>query len=258
MSAKIITISECSKRDIVEQFGVDASKVAVTYLGYDTGLYNPTPPDCERQAALFRRLGICKPYLLHHGGIHARKNLECLIAAYALLCEKFNDLDYQLVLAGTFSWRNELIREAAAKADPSGQKIILTGSLSDNDMAAVVKGAALCVIPSLYEGFCLPMVESMACGIPTITSNNSCFPEVSGNVLRYFDPRSVEDIAEKIEMVLFNSRMSSQLRAAGIQRAKLFSWSKCALETLNILAKVATQSEGELSIPHSPVPGTPV
>ncbi|MFZ3211614.1 MAG: glycosyltransferase family 1 protein [Terriglobales bacterium] len=242
LSRKIITISECSKRDIVAEYGVNPEKVTVTYLGYATEFYNTAPPDFDKQSALLQRLGIRKPYLLHHGGIHVRKNLVRLIEAFALLSNKYPDLDLQLVLAGTFSLRSELIREAAAKSDPSGKRIVVTGALPDEDMCLIVKGASLAVIPSLYEGFCLPLVEAMACGIPTIASNNSCLPEISGNVLRYFDPCSVEDIAAKMEMVLLDSCLSSQLSTAGAHRVQEFSWERCARQTLNILTKAYRES----------------
>ena len=92
--------------------------------------------------------------------------------------------------------------------------MILTGALSDPDLSLLVRGASLEVIPSLYEGFCLPMVEAMACGIPTIAANSSCLPEISGGVLRYFDPYSIEDIAACMEAVLLSRDLQAELAAA--------------------------------------------
>jgi len=97
------------------------------------------------------------------------------------------------------------------------------------------------VIPSLYEGFCLPMVEAMACGTPTVVSNTSCLPEISGNALAYFDPCSVEDMAGQMQSVLLDRQRSVQLRKQGPERAQEFSWERCAEETLAVLRGAAGQ-----------------
>jgi len=94
------------------------------------------------------------------------------------------------------------------------------------------------VIPSLYEGFCLPMVEAMACGIPTITANGSCLPEVSGGVLRYFDPYSVEEMAACMQEALLSQDLRAELSARGKAHVQKFSWELCAEETLAVVARV--------------------
>jgi glycosyltransferase involved in cell wall biosynthesis len=107
--------------------------------------------------------------------------------------------------------------------------------LADPDLALLIKGASLVVIPSLYEGFCLPMVEAMACGIPTVVSNSSCLPEISGNTLAYFDPSSVDEIAVQMQSVLLDCGRSAQLCRRGLERVREFSWERCAQETLRVL-----------------------
>jgi len=102
-------------------------------------------------------------------------------------------------------------------------------------LAILLKVASLVVVPSLYEGFCLPMIEAMACGAPTIVSNSSCLPEVSGNALLYFDPGSVEGIATLMESVLTGNELSSTLRQRGLESAREFSWQRCAEQTLKVL-----------------------
>ena len=103
---------------------------------------------------------------------------------------------------------------AAAERSSRG-RVILTGMLDDADLALLIKGATLAVVPSLYEGFSLPMVEAMACGVPTIASNTSCLPEISGNVLAYFDPFSVEDMAACMQKVLRDSEFVRRLQRKG-------------------------------------------
>jgi glycosyltransferase involved in cell wall biosynthesis len=121
-------------------------------------------------------------------------------------------------------------------------RVILAGILDESDLALLIKGASLAVVPSLYEGFSLPMVESMACSVPTIASNTSCLPEISGNALAYFDPLSIEDIAACMRTVLRDSELRLRLRQKGIARVREFTWERCARQTLNVLMKAGQSS----------------
>ena len=146
-------------------------------------------------------------------------------------------------MAGPLAWQHEETVNAA-KADNAGRgKVVLTGALNDRDLSLLVRGASLEVIPSLYEGFCLPMVEAMACGIPTIAANSSCLPEISGGVLRYFDPYSVPDIAACMEAVLLSRDLQAELAERGRERAQKFSWDLCAQQTVAVVEHVARRRE---------------
>lgn len=239
-SSKCMTDSECSKRDIVERYGVPPEKVTVVYLGYDRETFNPSRVDLGKQSVLFDRYGIKGPYIFHHGTVQPRKNLERLIRACQLLWDTGRDSHFQLVLAGPHGWRYQPVHEAANAVGGTG-KVVFTGALSDEDLALLLKGAELCVIPSLYEGFCLPLVEAMACGVPTVASNSSCIPEVSGGVLEYFEPHSVEEMAETIRLALEDSCVRDRLREAGLARAAEFSWERCARETMRIFAETSAR-----------------
>ncbi|MGZ4813878.1 MAG: glycosyltransferase family 4 protein [Terriglobales bacterium] len=257
LSERVITISECSKRDIVEAYGLNPEKVTVTYLGFDTSIFSSEPADRSAQEALFVRLGIRKPFILHHGSLHIRKNLVRLIKAHSLLMQRHPDWDLQLVLVGTYSWRHEEILEEAQKL--GHESVVVTGPLPDGELVLLLKEASAEVIPSLYEGFCLPMLEAMACGIPTITSNNSCLPEVSGGILRYFDPLSIDSMASEIENVLCDTSVQRQLSSAGLKRAAEFSWTKCARETLMALCETYQEISGRsLQVPELIAAGAPV
>jgi glycosyltransferase involved in cell wall biosynthesis len=233
-SRAIITDSECSKRDLLEIYGLPESKVSVVYLGYDKSIFNETVPFASEQQSLLKRLGIAKPYVLHHGTIQPRKNLRRLIAAYRLLISQNKNLDVDLVLAGNPGWEYKEILAAASGIQSEG-RVVFPGALSGPDLANLIKGAELVVIPSLYEGFCLPMVESMACGTPTIAARASCLPEVSGDVLRYFDPLSIEDMAGCMQQALEDNGLRRELVQRGTERAAYFDWNRCARETLNVL-----------------------
>lgn len=236
-SRHILTDSEHSKKDLVEIYRVPPDKVRVVYIGYDRELFNREAPNSVCLNNLFERFGICQPYLIHPGTVHPRKNLVRLIRAYSLLLRRRPDLNMPLVLAGPLGWHHELIQSEAAKLPPGG-KVIFTETLSDADLALLVKGASLCIIPSLYEGFCLPLVEAMACGTPTIASEASCIPEISGGCLRYFDPHNVDQISSVMQEVLEDSDLQSELSEKGALRADYFSWDRCARETLVELARV--------------------
>jgi glycosyltransferase involved in cell wall biosynthesis len=236
LAHSIITVSACSKKDLVEIYGIKPEKIEVVYNGCDSDLFNRFPPDREASAALLARMGIRRPYVLHHGMLDFRKNIYRLIQAWDRVRSACKESDVQLVLAGPMGLGHERILKVR-EASPNRDRIILTGALPDAELATLVKNASLCVIPSLYEGFCLPMVEAMACGVPTVASSSSCIPEVSGGILEYFDPLSVEQMAEVIRRALEDSDLRDRLREKGLARAAEFSWQRCAQETLRIFAK---------------------
>jgi glycosyltransferase involved in cell wall biosynthesis len=237
-SAALITVSEHSRQDIVRICGVPPSKIHVVYEGYDRALFHDAQPDPTLLQAMLGRLKIHRPYILHHGAIQPRKNLLRLIAAYREMLSRNSTLDLDLVLAGPLAWQFEETFAAAQNNSESRGRVIVTGALSDQDLSLLLRGATLEVIPSLYEGFCLPMVEAMACGIPTIAANNSCLPEISGNTLRYFDPYAVEAMAACMQEALLSQDLRDELSSRGKERAQKFSWELCAEETLAVLQQV--------------------
>ncbi|HET7213195.1 MAG TPA: glycosyltransferase family 1 protein [Terriglobia bacterium] len=238
LARRILTISAWSKRDLVDIFNFDPGRVTVTYIGYDRNLYNTDSPAAEAAGRLLSRFGIRKPFILHHGMVQLRKNLVRLIHAWERISEAPGALEAQLVLAGPPGLGYAQIRQAA-ESSRLKERIIFTGSLEAADLASLVKSATLSVIPSLYEGFCLPLVESMACGVPTIASRAACIPEVSGGILEYFNPASEEEMAESMRRAIEDSGLRERLRRNGLARAGEFSWENCARQTLEVLAEAA-------------------
>jgi glycosyltransferase involved in cell wall biosynthesis len=238
-SRGIITVSERSRDDLVERYEVPQERISVVYNGYDKTVFNAIPPEAAKLKALKQRLGIIRPYLFHHGVVQPRKNLKRLIEAYRLLLARNHDLDLDLVLAGPLGWQYGEIIDAVADGAGSRSRVLLTGVLDAPDLAAIIHGASLVVIPSLYEGFCLPMVEAMACGAPTIAANTSCLPEVSGGVLRYFNPLEIEDMAGCMQSAMEDSNLRDELARQGKERASRFDWERCAAETLGVIQRHA-------------------
>lgn len=230
-SRAIITVSQYSKMDLLNAYGLPESKVSVIYNGYDKTVFNTIAPGPGLQYLLKER-GVARPYILHHGAIKPNKNLAKLIQAFHLLIERNKNLDLDLVLAGPLGWEYEGVL-AAANQGPGN--VIFTGALAAQALGMVVKGASLAVFPSLYEGFCLPMVEAMACGVPTIASNSSCLPEISGGVLRYFDPESAEEMASCMEEALEHEDLRRELSEKGQARAGYFDWQRSAEQTFEVL-----------------------
>lgn len=245
-SRAIITSSQCSKRDILALLSVPEEKVTVIYDGCDDAVFNAAPADLAALASLRTRLAIAKPYLLHHGTIQPRKNLKRLIEAFRLMLARDSNLDLDLVLAGQLGWASDEITKAANSNPDSRGKVIFAGVLPEADLALLIKGASLAVVPSLYEGFSLPMVEAMACGVPTIASRTSCLPEISGNALAYFDPLSIEEMASCMQSALLDSQLNQRLRESGIERARQFTWEKCARETLDVLIQTGRARTGKM------------
>jgi glycosyltransferase involved in cell wall biosynthesis len=240
-SRSIITVSNHSKNDIVQFYGVPESKISVIYQGYDKRRFNNLPFDPGALADMRAKFGLTRPYILHHGVDKPNKNLGRLVEAYRRMQLRNRNLDVDLVLAGP---TGATLRNQVGSGEGSGRgKVILTQAIGDDDLALLVRGAELAVFPSLYEGFCLPMVEAMACGVPTICSNASCLPEISGGVLRYFDPLSVEDMACCLEAAMEDTMLRAEISLKGQKRAEEFDWSKCARETLAVLKQEATRSE---------------
>jgi glycosyltransferase involved in cell wall biosynthesis len=237
-SEAIITVSEWSKRDLVQLLRIPENKIIVIYPGFDKTAFNPEAPDKAALTTLLNKLQITRPYILHHGVIQPRKNLKRLIDAYRVLAAERSSLDLDLVLAGPLGWNVQEVLEAVTRSS-MGSHVVLTGALPQHELALLIKAARLSVIPSLYEGFCLPLIESMACGTPTIAANNSCLPEVSGSTLLYFDPLSVEEMAACMRRAIEDSGLRSEISRRGQDYVTRYDWGQCADGTLQVLKRVA-------------------
>lgn len=232
-AAKIFTISNASKSDILTVYKKKSQDVYVTHLGI-----KPTTMQHElTKAELEKKFGITGNYILFVGTLQPRKNIARLIEAISLIKEK----EVQLVVVGKKGWLYEDILRAPEKFGVS-QRVKFLDFVSDEDLPSLYKHAEVFVLPSLYEGFGLPVLEAMKNGCPVITSNISSLPEAGGDAAVYVDPQSVEDIAEKIDMVLKDEKMRDTMRKKGLEHIKKFSWEKTARETLEILEEVAKKS----------------
>lgn len=234
-ASKIIVVSEQSRRDLLDLYPVEPDRVSVVPLGVDVEVFRPAPK--AEVTAVRRHYGIEGPYLLSLTGIEPRKNFPRIIQAYASLPE---DLRPVLVLAGPVAARNpegwDLLRTALDNLPSHVRKqIVLTGYVPEQKKVALISGAQALVYPSLYEGFGLPVIEAMACGVPVLTSIVSALPETAGEAALLVDPHDPEAIAQGIDRLLTDRALRETLRVAGMARAASFSWEETARRTVQIL-----------------------
>jgi glycosyltransferase involved in cell wall biosynthesis len=226
----VLTPSQATADDLLSHTNLDPAKVHVTPLAASL------PTTADDPMPILRRLGIEPPYLLFVGTLEPRKNLVRLVRAYRRAVA--SGLPHALVLAGATGWHAEALEAELAIVGPG--TILRTGLIGDAGLDAVYRGAAAFVYPSLFEGFGLPVLEAMARGVPTITSNASSIPEVAGQAAVLVDPTSEEDLAGAIESVLGDAELAESLRHAGPGQAANFSWDETARGTIAVYRKIVS------------------
>ncbi|MBD2246376.1 glycosyltransferase family 1 protein [Nostoc sp. FACHB-888] len=226
----VLTISESSKKDIIEYLELDPKKVYVTPLA---SRYSPNYLSEEVAQILEKQANydFSKPYLLFVSTIEPRKNINNIITAFNFLKEKYK-IEHQLILIGRKGWNYEPIF-AAIENSPWANQIYHLNYLSNELVALFYSKADVFVYPSHYEGFGLPVLEAMTLGVPVISSNTSSIPEVTGDAAILVDPNNPIELGEAILRVISNSQLRQELINKGKARAKLFSWERTAKETLN-------------------------
>ncbi|WP_414548180.1 glycosyltransferase family 4 protein [Anabaena sp. CCY 0017] len=225
----VLTISESSKKDIIEYLAVAPEKIHVTPLAsryYSEYLANQNIQNLVNQV----KYDFSKPYLLFVSTIEPRKNIYTIIAAFNFLKEKYK-IEHQLVLLGRKGWNYEPIF-AIIDNSPWRKEIYHLDYLSNELVALFYSKADVFVYPSHYEGFGLPVLEAMTLGAPVVTANTSSIPEVTGDAAILIDPNDPMQLAEAILQVISNSQLRQELINKGRERAKLFSWERTAKETL--------------------------
>jgi glycosyltransferase involved in cell wall biosynthesis len=230
----ILTISESSKKDLVEMFSIPPEKVKVTYLGVDPVFY-PRSKEGEEATEIRKKYELPERYILFVGNLEPRKNITSLIKAFELI-EARTEAD--LVIVGRKAWLYDAIFQTAANSKFC-DRIHFTGYVDQTDLPWIYSLATVFVFPSLFEGFGIPNLESMACGTPVISSNISSVPEVVGDAGILVEPRNIEQIADAMLRVIDDTSLSHRLSLAGIARAKQFSWRRTAQETLDVYRSVA-------------------
>ena len=240
-AAQILTLSDFSRRDIIETYDVDPESVYVTPPAAPSQ-FAPVTNETELRR-IRRTYGIQRDYILALGSIQPRKNLVRLINAYESLCRNEPAAPWpQLVLAGKRGWL-EAETIGAAKVAQARQNILLIGYVPDADLPALYSGATCFAYPSYFEGFGLPILEAMKCGTPVIAGNRTSLPEVAGDAAILVDPFDESAMASAFARLLKNPDYRAELRVKGLERAAAFSWRNTALLTLQAYERAAQASK---------------
>lgn len=240
-SKRVIAVSEYTKTDIIEQFGIMPEKVCVIYEGVaslDQSVDSRFASKLKADEVLLNSC-ILGPYLLYVGNAYPHKNLETLIKVFLKLHVKYPLL--KLVLVGREDYFYHRLKLFAQEAGDNNQSIIFPGYVPDKDLQTLYEKASLYVFPSEYEGFGLPPLEAMSRGCAVVSSTATCLPEVLGDAACYFDPRSEDSMSQAIESVLSNQTYKEQLITKGRERIKLYSWVKAGQETLKVYQQALTK-----------------
>ena len=225
---RIIAVSEATRKDLLKFYQVPPEKIVAVHMGYE--------PVGERLASIQPsaevRARLPEKYILFLSTLQPRKNLVRLIEAFRALKKEHPELPHKLVVAGKPGWKHEPILSAIER---NRDILVFLNHISDDDKWYVYKNAALFVMPTLYEGFGMWILEAFECGVPLAVSNVASLPEVAGDAAIYFDPFDVAEIKRAVQQILFDKALADRLVKRGHQRLQQFGWAQCAKQTLDVL-----------------------
>jgi glycosyltransferase involved in cell wall biosynthesis len=234
---RIIAVSEWVKQELVEVARVNENRIEVIPNGIDLQAFYPRPRN-EETVVLIQPFSFRRPYILYVSRIdHPVKNHIKLIEAFAIFKER-TKYPHRLVLAGADSKHADRVKKAAAHSKYKND-IFFTGHFPLKNLPELYAGSEMVVFPSKYEGFGMGVLEAMACGVPVACARSASLPETAEHGALYFDPNSAEDMADRMVTLATNREVYKECRQRGLERAKLFSWERCAEQTFKILMETA-------------------
>ena len=236
-AANILTVSEYSKQDIVNTYGIEPQKISVAWNGAAPAFQ---PLTTEQQLATRDRFSNGKPYFIFVGSIHPRKNVGRLIAAFEAFCKTNPSID--LLIVGTNMWKNGQSAIPTVSKEVE-ERIHFTGHVDLNVLSELMGAAfALSYVP-YFEGFGIPLVEAMRCGIPIISGNLTSLPEVAGEAALYVDPFNVEAITNAMLQLANDENLQRELSQKSLERGQLFSWDHTAEGAWKTILKAAEKAD---------------
>ena len=235
-AARIITVSEFSKKDISSQYAISLNKIEVAYNGVSD---NFSPSDIPTIKSTKMKFSEGKPYLVYVGALHGRKNIERMLLAFDQFKKNTNS-EYKMLIVGEKIWKNtkfeSTLENLSAKKD-----VLFTGRLTSSDLNKVVGSSNGLVYVSYFEGFGIPIIEGMKCEVPVITSNVTCMPEIAGNAAILVDPFSINSISNGMEEILDKQKYEKFVQL-GKKRALYFSWDNTAKIVWSCIEDVLNES----------------
>ena len=229
-SRKIIAVSEFTKNDIIDSFGANPEKISVTYEAADAAV---DLSKRESSEIVLEKFKIKQPYILYVGNAYPHKNIGGLIRAFKIIKDK----NLSLVLVGKEDYFYRRVKKEAEKEDALAG-VNFTGFVSDEELAALYRNARLYCFPSFYEGFGLPPLEAMTYGVPVVSSDRSCLPEILKDSAEYFNPDDLDQTAKILYDISSNEIRRADLIKKGYEQVKKYSWEQCARETLRVYEEI--------------------
>lgn len=230
-SDQLITVSNFEKHNISNVYKLDDAKIKTVHNGVSDNFTNTFSHNHKEKVK--QKYGLPKDFFLHLGSTDPRKNTGRVLAAFYKYTNSFSE-DIKLVLLGLDENKLNIILKSIGLKNELSNKIILAGYVDDKDLPVIFNLANLFLFPSLREGFGIPIIEAMACGVPVITSNTSSMPEVAGDAACLVNPKNIESIYDALVKVQSNNAFKSELIQKGSERYKLFSWQNTAKSVLEI------------------------
>lgn len=231
---KIIAVSESTRQEILSLYPkTAASKIVTIPNGYNQDLFKPLDSP-EKTRLVLEKYGLEAPYFLYIGRLEKKKNTVGLIEAFAILKEKYPQIKENLVLIGFAGFGYDQISYTIHEFDLSRQ-VLMPGWVDEEDLPYILNAASAFVFPSKYEGFGIPILQSLACGIPTAVSDIPVLREIGAEAVLYFDPYDKRSMAEVLAEIILNQDLRKTLIAKGLEVSKQYSWRRCALETLELI-----------------------
>jgi glycosyltransferase involved in cell wall biosynthesis len=233
-AAAIITVSHAARESIIEHLGFPVDKIHVAWEAARPSFTQVSDVECLD--AVRNKYGLHSKFILAIGSADPRKNISTLIEAYSLLPSELRE-EYCLAIVWAHSHLTDGLSRQVSGLGLNG-KVQFLANVNNEDLGLLYNSAALFVFPSLYEGFGLPLLEAMACGAPVVAANTSSIPEIAYDAALFFEAKDARGMSETIALVLSNERLKSDLIQKGLKRNAIFSWEKCAGETLSVYKKV--------------------
>lgn len=230
-AGKIITVSEFTKREILSLYPkTPAAKIIVIHNGYNKGLYRQLSQP-EKIREILDRYGLEPPYFLYVGRLEKKKNTLALIEALALLRENQPQIKEKLVLIGDAGFGYDEIKYVIEEFNLDDD-VCMPGWVKEEDMPYIFNAASAFIFPSKHEGFGIPVLQALACGVPTTVSNIPVLKEIAGDAVLYFNQNDNREIATAMARIISDQKLKAELKVKGLARVKEFSWEKCARATL--------------------------
>ncbi len=235
-SRKIIAVSEFTKKDILNSFAKGSDKIEVTYEAAETPKNKISPDQSERALAKF---SIHSPYILYVGNAYPHKNIEGLLRAFRMLKRRYEQVGEEQIMLVLVGKEDYFYRRTKHEARALGiwDDVRFTDYVNDDELAALYQHALVYCFPSYYEGFGLPPLEAMSYGVPVVSSDRSCLPEILGDAAIYVNPDDIEQMAKILYDISHDEAKRDLLRQRGLDQVQKYSWERCARETLAIYEK---------------------